>query len=309
MKIGVYCGTVISILIGDILRMHNIDVDIIPMNKKISIKNIKGVMDILIMDIEALRENGYKYAKDLSRAENCTVIALKNIEDDVEDKIKFLENGIVNFLEVPFYPEELVFFVRNINKHNRFHSDRNPLTGLPGNAHINNEISRWISEYNDAAIIYIDLDNFKAYNDVYGFANGDLMLKLIADISKDVLYSYGTSEDFIGHIGGDDFIIITRAGRVEKICNGIIRQFDEKVIMMYNEDDRQRGYIVSKDRDNERSERQYRFVSVSMAVVTNENRSLHSVEHVSRIAADVKKVVKKQDGSCFLVDRRKADRE
>lgn len=121
-------------------------------------------------------------------------------------------------------------------------ADCNPLTGLPGNIIIDERVEKLIGNTAPFAIIYFDLDNFKAYNDAYGFTNGDMMIKMVADI----LTQLCSSDDFCGHIGGDDFVVITNGDKTEDLCKSAFGKFAEDSQNLYSEIDKERGYIVSK---------------------------------------------------------------
>ena len=177
-------------------------------------------------------------------------------------------------------------------------SEANPLTGLPGNAAIQNVISSVLSESQLFAIIYLDLDNFKAYNDAYGFANGDRMIKAVAD----TLRSCCREEEFKGHIGGDDFVVIFSGedlDRARELCGGITRVFGEAIRSLYNEEDWARGYIVSRNRNG--FTENFPLATLSISVVTNQERTFSSMEELSRAIAEVKKKSKQILGNSLVL--------
>jgi diguanylate cyclase (GGDEF)-like protein len=152
------------------------------------------------------------------------------------------------------------------------------------------------------AVLYIDIDNFKEYNDVYGFENGDKALLMTADIINRALSDEIMPNAFIGHIGGDDFIaIIHDTEHVETICRHIIKTFDSNVKDLYTEDDKRKGYIITKNRYG--IEEQFPLMSLSVAVATNKDRYYTSVENLSEVASSVKKSCKKCQGSCYIIDQ------
>ncbi|MZP28991.1 EAL domain-containing protein [Heliobacterium undosum] len=178
----------------------------------------------------------------------------------------------------------------------------NPLTGLPGNPRIEQDILRRF-EWNQAfTVIYIDLDNFKAFNDCYGFERGDQAIKLLARIAGDAVHACGRSDDLLGHIGGDDFIILT-GNPHEPICKEIIAAFDREIGDLYTQEDRQRRCIQSKDRQGNACA--FPIMSVSLAVVACwPGRFDHPME-LGEVAAEVKKEAKRHSGSVYVVDERK----
>ncbi|MGL4791510.1 MAG: GGDEF domain-containing protein, partial [Anaerotignaceae bacterium] len=171
----------------------------------------------------------------------------------------------------------------------------NPLTGLPGNLLIEKEIQERIFGEKPYCITYYDIDNFKAYNDCYGFENGDLMLELLADVLK----SCATKKEFIGHIGGDDFIVIADYEEGKPYCEKIVEEFTRKVITLYNDEDVINGCIISKNRNGVTDK--FPLAGVSIAGVTSKGKNYESVAEFSLQIAKLKKEAKKCIGSsiCF----------
>jgi diguanylate cyclase (GGDEF)-like protein len=171
----------------------------------------------------------------------------------------------------------------------------NPLTGLPGNVLIEKEIISRIFGSNPYCITYYDLDNFKAYNDAYGFQNGDIMLALVADILK----SQATKNEFVGHIGGDDFIVICDYDEGEEFCQAVIDEFASKIKSLYREEDVKNGYIMSKNRHG--VPENFPLASLSIAGVSNRTKNYKSIEDFSIDITKVKKDCKKQKGNYFEI--------
>jgi len=180
--------------------------------------------------------------------------------------------------------------------------DPNPLTRLPGNTSILREIQRVLDTGLDLAICYLDIDNFKAFNDKYGFARGDEALRMTARILSNVVQDFKQEYAFVGHIGGDDFVFVAPAGQVEDACTKIIKSFDAILPSLYDEDARKRGYIASRDRAGKHQS--FPLMSVSIAVVINNNRQRRHYGEISEIASQIKKQVKKKAGSNFMINRR-----
>lgn len=172
----------------------------------------------------------------------------------------------------------------------------NPLTGLPGNIPIYDEINRRIQERLDHVVVYADLDNFKAYNDRYGFTHGDDVIKYTAFTLKSVIDQ--VDNGFLGHVGGDDFIFILTKAISEKACKEIIERFDASIVNFYSEEDRNRGYIVSHDREGQA--REFPLIAISMAGVLLEPGLSHGHLEVGEEAAKLKKLSKKNPASCFV---------
>jgi len=171
----------------------------------------------------------------------------------------------------------------------------NPLTKLPGNVIIEKEIFNRISGDSPYCIIYIDLDNFKAYNDAYGFENGDLMLKLVANIIKES----ALKNEFVGHIGGDDFIVICDYQEAELLCQLILDKFVSQVDSLYRDDDLSNGFIISVNRHGVIES--FPIASLSIAGISNKTNSYKSLDKFSKEIALLKKRCKKQAGNYFEI--------
>lgn len=261
--------------------------------------------DLVILDVVMPGMDGFEVCKILREDEsnNLMPIIMLTAQDNEDDKLTGLEIGADDYIVKPFNGRELVSRVRNTLKRIDRNRWANPLTGLQGNIEIQTEINQRIAKRMLFAVIYGDLDNFKAYNDVYGFASGDRAIKLTADIIVDNVHSFGNQGDFIGHIGGDDFVVISTPDKAEVICKGIISDFDEKIKALYCDEDVQRGYIVTSNRQGQIMK--FPLISISLAVVTNESRELISHIQIAEIAAEIKKKAKSLPGSTYVKDRRK----
>lgn len=183
----------------------------------------------------------------------------------------------------------------------------NPLTKLPGNLMIEAEVNRRLKAGEEVAVLYIDLDHFKAFNDKYGFEQGDRVIKLTADIMKSVCGENAPHNPaFTGHIGGDDFIVVTKPQGAEEVCQVLCAEFDRRVKELYPAEDRDKGFIMSVDRQGNRQK--FPFCSISIALVDNEAREIPDFLEISSIACEVKKLAKSKPGSAYARDRR-ADKE
>ncbi|KJR40090.1 diguanylate cyclase/phosphodiesterase [Candidatus Magnetoovum chiemensis] len=178
----------------------------------------------------------------------------------------------------------------------------NPLTGLPGNDYIQREISSRLTQNLQFDVGYVDLDNFKPYNDNYGFERGDMVIKTVAEIIQKEIEEQGNPFNFVGHIGGDDFIIVARPQSSISICENVIAAFEKKLPEMHGIEDYQRGYYVSKNRKGETE--QFDFLSLSIGVVSTEVNAIKSFPQLASVATEVKKAAKMHKGSCIVRDRR-----
>jgi len=174
-------------------------------------------------------------------------------------------------------------------------TDVNPLTGLPGNHEIQTVIESVFLDNNPWSIIYLDLDNFKAYNDAFGFPNGDAMLKALADSMRQCV----DDEDFLGHIGGDDFVIVTRYHDVSLLCERIQQVFFRVAEPLYPSQDWDNGYFTSQDRNG--FKQKFGIASLSIAVVTNRTTTPTTVEALSILIAQTKKESKMRQGGAIVI--------
>lgn len=261
--------------------------------------------DLVILDVVMPEMDGFEACKILREDEsnNLMPIIILTAQDAEDDKLEGLELGADDYITKPFNPRELVSRVNNTLKRIDRNRWANPLTGLHGNIEVQTEILHHIAKKERFAVLYADLDNFKAYNDVYGFSSGDRAIKLTADILLDNVHINGGPRDFIGHIGGDDFIIVTTPDYVDSICEGIIRDFDSKIVDMYTTEDRVKGYITTANRQGRVMK--YPIISISIAVVTNENREIINHIQVAEIAAELKRKAKEVIGSVYVRDKRR----
>jgi len=181
--------------------------------------------------------------------------------------------------------------------------DTSPLTRLPGGTTIENEMKQRISAKAQIAFCLMDIDNFKAYNDHYGYAKGNELIQATAGIIGKAVADHGGENEFIGHIGGDDFVVITTPERYRNICAAIVEAFDKTIPDFYDIKDRKRGYITGKDRQGKTTS--FPLATLSIAVVTNETRRSRNHIQFGEAAAEIKEQAKLEPGSLFLVDQRK----
>ncbi|MEW6557668.1 MAG: response regulator [Elusimicrobiota bacterium] len=266
---------------------------------------LKEIPDLVILDVMMPKMNGYEVCEKMREtpATRLIPVIMLTSQTQTKDKLTGLKLGADDYLTKPFDPYELAARVEGIIS--RYYETRavNPLTGLPGNVSIEKEITNRISTGEKFAVLWLDLDNFKSYNDNYGFEKGDVIIKQTADFIIEAVKKYGSIQDMIGHLGGDDFIVITTPENAENICRDIMKRFDETISAYYSDEDRTRGYIISKDRQGKIQA--FPLMSVSIGIVSNEIRSFSHYAQLAEIAAEVKAVAKEIPKSSFFKDRRK----
>lgn len=176
--------------------------------------------------------------------------------------------------------------------------DASPLTGLPGNLAIEQEIERRRSSRRMFSLCHVDLDNFKPFADRYGYAWGSEVIKEVSDILMDQIRISGRPDDFIGHIGGDDFILISTPDRVDKICQDVVTAFDQRIRIFYNDKDRQKGFIIGKDRQG--VQQKFPLITITIAIVSDDGTQFDSSLDMAKKAAELKEYAKALPGSNWM---------
>jgi GGDEF domain-containing protein len=181
--------------------------------------------------------------------------------------------------------------------------DANPLTHLPGSIAIEKVVNQKLKEETSMAFCQLDLSHFKAFNDRYGYARGNEVIQATAKIVSEAVKAQGNEASFVGHIGGDDFVVITSAEKYEKICLAVIDAFDRRVPDFYDLEDQQRGYIQGETRQGQKVS--FPIMTLAIAVVTNQYHKLKSHIQIGEIAAELKNYAKSFSRSMLVVNRRK----
>lgn len=261
--------------------------------------------DLIVLDVMMPIMDGYEVARRVRRHPSNThvPIIMLTAKSEVEDKLAGFEAGADDYITKPFGPQELLARVRAKIRRVEVDSSLSPLTRLPGNLAIEAELRRRIEANAPFAVLYLDLDNFKAFNDVYGFTHGDEAIQLVASSAVDVVRRRGTTQDFVGHIGGDDFIIVTLPERAEEIAREIIDMFDRDIRKLYSAQDLRQGYIETRDRRGTLN--RFPIMSLSIAIVSNEQRPLENYAQIGEAAAELKRYAKSIGGSVYVKDKRR----
>jgi diguanylate cyclase (GGDEF)-like protein len=244
--------------------------------------------------------DGYQIMSSLRnhpKSMHIPVIALSS-SDDPAAKIRAYDEDVDGFITKPFDAYELLARVRRQLRRIE-QSCLSPLTGLPGGLQVVRAINYKLGSTDPWSILYLDLDNFKAFNDVYGFLTGNEMILLVGRTCRSVVYEYGNGEDFVGHVGGDDFVVVTTPGRASLLCQHISSRYKEDSAALYRAEDLRRGSISGVDRKG----RPYQFplVSLSIGVVNNQVRRPHSIQEVSYLAAEAKRNAKQSNSNISYI--------
>ncbi len=260
--------------------------------------------DLILCDIMMPEMDGLEVCRRLKEdgRTNQVPVVMLSAKTQPHDKVASIEAGADDFITKPFDFSDLVarIIVNLIRAKQK--RDVSPLTGLPGNISIEAETKRRIAKNLKFATLYIDIDNFKSYNEIYGFPKGDEVIRELASVVDETVRALGNYDDFIGHGGGDDFVIITTPEKATAVAERIISDFEERVPSFYREDDLKRGYSILVDRlgrDN-----YIPIMTLSIGVASNQKRRITTHWEVGEIAKETLSYAKSIPGSTYFVDRR-----
>jgi diguanylate cyclase (GGDEF)-like protein len=264
----------------------------------------KTLPDLVLLDVMMPRLDGFQVCRDLRStfATRHIPIILLTAKTEVIDKILGLEGGANDYVTKPWESRELMLRIRNVLEWSRQQRAASPLTGLPGNLSLNGEIARRISAEKAFAMLQIDIDFFKAFNDYYGYTRGDQAIQRMAGILVDATRDCGGPGDFVGHIGGDDFVILTETGTAEAIGARVIAEFNSAVEDLYDPADLKRGYVevLSRQHVLERVP----LMSVTIALVSTDRVPISHLAQLDDIAQELKTQGKGIAGSILVSERR-----
>ncbi len=261
--------------------------------------------DLILLDVMMPGLNGFDVCKKLKSdplTSRIPIIFL-TAKSTLEDRLQGLEAFADDYLTKPWEHMELLFRVRNQLKTRRAQLQSNALTGLPGNVLIETELTRRIAAGERFAFLHLDLDYFKAFNDFYGYARGDALIRFTASLLHEVIENEGGDKDFVGHIGGDDFVIITVPDRAARVAETIRAAFDLRIGGQYDPEDRARGYITVHS-SRQGGVQNFEILSITILIVTNVARDIQHSAQVADVAKELKKIGKAKRGSCVIPDRR-----
>lgn len=268
-------------------------------------EKIKDIPDLIIINEDNIKNEVndiYNYIRnDIDN--QITPIMVISSNFDKNHRLNILKNNIQYFIKAPIDIEYIYYTIRNIIKLMSSNRKVSPLTGLPGNLQIQVELKKRLLKKEEFAILYFDLDNFKEYNDTYGFIKGDEVIKFTARTILKVMNSYKSENSFVGHIGGDDFVGIISKVDYDILCQDIITRFDTNIKEYFNEEDIERGYIEVANRKG--IIEQFPITSISIGVVTVLSGEYENPLEIGEVGAQVKHIAKTQIGSAYVINRRK----
>jgi diguanylate cyclase (GGDEF)-like protein len=256
--------------------------------------------DLIIIDLTAPDPLFLSILRDLKQDSYFSVIPVIGLlSEPAIESLDWAKYPLDDFVGSPVkYPELFSRIRLSLQRIQRIF-DNNPLTKLPGNTSIQRAIAEALGK--PMAVCYIDINNFKPYNDTFGFTRGDEVLRMVARIMSNTVRE-SREGGFVGHIGGDDFVFVVPAHHAEAACETILANFNIIASDLFEDEEKSRGYYLAQDRKGEKV--QVPLLGISIAVVPTDNPQMCHAGQVAAVAADLKKLAKKSNESCYVVHRR-----
>jgi len=295
----------VGLLISAVLKKYNYSVTTLYHGEEVLVFLKDNKPDLILLDLRMPGIDGYalcKRIREVPDTRDIPIIILSGVSE-VEARVNTIELGADDFITKPFDVRELRARINRILKRKSADTALNPLTRLPGSPAIEEEVLRRVAEEIPFAFCYVDADNFKAYNDVYGYAKGDDVIKSIARLLAEKTKALAGLDYFVGHVGGDDFVYLAAPDAAEAAAKAITEEFDRIIPGFYSEADRDRGYITTMDRKNQT--RDFPIMTLTVAIVAP--RTQRHYAKIVESAAELKRYAKDladRKGSIFVKDRR-----
>ncbi len=290
------------------LRLHGYVVISSPSAQLAMVQILHAHPDIVVSDVAMPGISGIELCIALRSDARTALTPLIFISGftTVEDKVACFEAGGDDYITKPLEMRELLARITVQLRKVEERGVINSLTHLPGGRMVESMLHMLVQRNEGKfAVLYADLDSFKAYNDYYGFARGNQVILMLAEVLREAISQGNDDLNFVGHIGGDDFIVITHLARAEAVCQRIIAAFDARIPDLYDADDLARGYICTRSRQG--VELGFPIITLSIGVISNEHRNLESVLQIGQLSAEVKHAAKQVRGSSYSFDRRSDD--
>ena len=262
--------------------------------------------DLVLLDVMMPRIDGFEVAHRLRRnpqTANTSIIML-TAKALATDKVLGLTAGADDYIIKPFDPIELLARVKGTLRRAKEMRNLSPLTGLPGNIRIQEEIERMVREDLPFAVVYADLDNFKAYNDQKGFVRGDRLIQATARVVQDAVVEFSAG-GFVGHVGGDDFVAVLRPDAAEDVAKRIVETFDAQIHDFYEPEEVAQGFVEVEDRKG--VVQRIPLAGISVGIATTDVRSFAHYGEAVSMATEMKQFAKREARSSYAIDRRRVD--
>jgi diguanylate cyclase (GGDEF)-like protein len=260
--------------------------------------------DLVLADVMMPNMDGFELTRRLRQDPRTAAVSIIMLTARglSADKLEGFAIGADDYIVKPFDTPELLARIRGVLRRSRDMRAQSPLTGLPGNVRIEEEIEGRVEAGAEFAILYADLDHFKAFNDHYGFMRGDDAIQSTARMIEDVARELSAGEAFVGHVGGDDFVVVLPPGIAGVAAQGIVERFDQMAPDLYDGEDRDRGFVEVTNRRGELQ--RFPVLTISIGIATSEIRTFQHYAEAVAVATEMKQFTKGSEGSSWAMDRR-----
>jgi diguanylate cyclase (GGDEF)-like protein len=260
--------------------------------------------DLVLADVMMPNMDGFELTRRLRQDPRTAAVSIIMLTARglSADKLEGFAIGADDYIVKPFDTPELLARIRGVLRRSRDMRAQSPLTGLPGNVRIEEEIDGRVDRGEPFAILYADLDHFKAYNDHYGFMRGDQVIQMSARLLEEVSREVTGGSAFVGHVGGDDFVVVVEPSMAEEVAQAIVERFDRTAPDLYDLEDRERGYIEVTNRRGELQ--RFPTLTVSIGVASTDRRGFQHYAEAVAVATEMKQFTKGSTGSSWAMDRR-----
>jgi len=261
--------------------------------------------DLVLLDLMMPNMDGYEVCKRL-KSNYQTVhipVIMVTAKAELENKLQGFEDGANDYITKPFAITELLVRIKNCLQWSQLQRQANPLTGLPGNLAIEREVEQRLANNTRFVFMYADIDNFKAFNDHYGYRRGDDAIRLTAQIIVESIKTNGNGDDFVGHIGGDDFVLISTPAKADAVASCLVKTFDERIVDLFSREDLERGYVEVANRKG--TVDRFPLLTITIAMVTSGKGRVEHIAQISDIASELKRYGKSLEGSIVVKERRR----
>lgn len=245
---------------------------------------LKNIPSLILIHEERLEEKTEKIIDMIQNDDNNSITPIIVVSPNLSKKRKvdLIKMGVQYYIRSPYDIKYIHYVIKNLLRLLYVNRRISPLTGLPGNVQIQSEIKRRLLKKKIFAILYLDLDNFKSYNDIYGFSNGDKIIEFTSKIiTKNILSKSQEIKSFVGHIGGDDFVAIIDKTEYKDICEKIVNEFDNNVLEFFTKEDRERGYLEVLNRKG--IIEKFPLTSISIGVVEIKPENIKNILEIGEL--------------------------
>lgn len=266
---------------------------------------LKNIPSLIIINEDSISRDTVEICQKIRQDEDnsITPIIVASSNSDKQHRIDIISKSVEYYIKKPVDEQYLYYTIKNLMRLMYMNRRVSPLTGLPGNVQIHAEMKKRMLNHEEFAVLYLDLDNFKAYNDVYGFIKGDEIIKYTAKVIVRNVHSIENNNCFVGHIGGDDFVAIVEKTDYDTLCQNILADFDQNIAHFFNTQDLERGYLEVANRRG--IIEQFPLTSLSIGVVEVKPGRFKNILEIGEIGAQVKHNAKTVLGSSYAINRRK----